>query len=95
MVYLIIFIALTLFAIWVLQPFLKSKDSDKNKSTLENNRISDERNINRPRAIFKILAFAILFALVVWLLPKIGINFLSLFQKIVSLTSVMRNVLPF
>ena len=42
-----------------------------------------------------IISAAILLALVVWLLPKFGINFLGILQKIIPVVSSLRGILPF
>ncbi len=94
MVHLIFLLILILFVAWILQPFLKTKDSNKTKDTV--GRILDsDRNTFRPQNIVLIISAVILLALVFWLLPKFGINFLGLLQKIIPIISSLRGTLPF
>ena len=95
MVRLIILIILILFAIWILRPFLKTKDSSKNKNTVDRIINSDQSKLRQSNNIFIIIITIILLALVVWLLPKLGINFFALLQKIVPLIASLRGILPF
>ena len=95
MVRLILFLALVLFIIWILRPFLKTKNGDKKNNELENIMNSDKSTFRQPNTIFIVISVVLLFALFLWLLPKLGINFLSLFQKIVPLISTLRGILPF
>jgi quinol-cytochrome oxidoreductase complex cytochrome b subunit len=95
MVRLILFLVLILFIIWILLPFLKTKKGDKKKNKLENILNSDKSTFRQPNTIFIVISVVLLFALFLWLLPKLGINFLSLFQKIVPLISTLRGILPF
>ncbi len=92
---LIIFIVLVLFVIWIIQPFLKTKDIKKNKDTVDKLLNSDQNNFRLPNTIFITLALIILLSLIVWLLPKFGINFFSLLQKIIPLISSLRSIVPF
>ena len=95
MVRLILLIILILFVIWILRPFLKKKDSSKTKDTVENIINSDQHNFKQPNNFFIIIVTIILLALVAWLLPKLGINFFSLLQKMIPLISSLRGILPF
>lgn len=95
MVRLILFLVLILFIIWILRPFLKTKNGDKKNNELENIMNSDKSTLRQPNTIFIVISVVLLFALFLWLLPKLGINFLSLFQKIVPLISTLRGILPF
>ena len=95
MVRLILFLVLILFIIWILRPFLKTKNGDEKKNKLENIMNSDKSTFRQPNTIFIVISVVLLFALFLWLLPKLGINFLSLFQKIVPLISTLRGILPF
>ena len=94
MVRLILLIILILFLIWILRPFLKKKNSSKTKDTVDRILNSDQGNF-RQQNILIIIIFITLIALAFWLLPKLGINFLSLIQKIIPLVSSLRGVLPF
>ena len=95
MVRLILFLVLILFIIWILRPFLKTKNGDKKNKKLKNIMNSDKSTFRQPNTIFIVISFVLLFALFLWLLPKLGINLLSLFQKIVPLISTLRGILPF
>jgi len=95
MVRLILFLVLILFIIWILRPFLKTKKGDEKNNKLENIMNSNKGTFRQPNTIFIIISVVLLFALFLWLLPKLGINFLSLFQKIVPLISTLRGILPF
>ena len=56
---------------------------------------SDKSNVRQQNTMFIIISVVLLFALLMWLLPKIGINLLSLFQKIIPIISTLRGILPF
>ena len=91
---LILFLAIILFIIWVLQPLLKTKDRNK-KNELEEILDPDKSNYRQSNTIFIIISIVLLFAVFLSLLPKFGINLLSLFQKIIPLISTLRGILPF
>ena len=95
MIRLILLIIIILLVLWILRPFLGTKDSNKNKDTL--NSISDPeyRNLRQRNTVLIIIGAVILFVLVVWLLPKFGINSLALLQKIIPIISSLRSILPF
>ena len=95
MVRLILILVLILFIIWILRPFLKTKNGDEKNNELENIMNSDKSTFRQPNTIFIVISVVLLFALFLWLLPKLGINLLSLFQKIVPLISTLRGILPF
>jgi len=95
MVRLILFLVLILFIIWILRPFLKAKNGNEKTNKLKEIMNSDESNFTQPTTIFIIISVVLLFALFLWLLPKLGINLLSLFQKIFPLISTLRGILPF
>ena len=95
MVRLILFLVLILFIIWILRPFLKTKNGDEKNNKLENIMNSNKSTFRQPNTIFIVISVVLLFALFLWLLPKLGINLLSLFQKIVPLISTLRGILPF
>ena len=95
MVRLILILVLILFIIWILRPFLKTKMGDKKNNKLENIMNSDKNSFRQPNTIFIVISVVLLFALFLWLLPKLGINLLSLFQKIIPLLSTLRGILPF
>ena len=95
MVRLILFLVLILFIIWMLQPFLKTKNLNKKKNKLDEIMNSDKRNVSQPNTFFLIISVVFLFALFLWILPKLGINLLSLIQKIFPLLLTLRGILPF
>ena len=95
MVRLILFLVLILFTIWILRPLLKTKNEYEKNDKLEEIMNSDKSNVSQPNTIFLIISAVLLFALFLWLLPKLGINLLSLFQKIIPLLSTLRGILPF
>ena len=95
MVRLILILVLILFIIWILRPFLKTKNGDEKNNKLENIMNSDKSTFKQPNTIFIVISVVLLFALFLWLLPKLGINLLSLFQKIIPLLSTLRGILPF
>ena len=95
MVRLILLIILILFVIWILRPFLKTKDSTETKDVVDKILNSDQSRFRQPNNIFIIIIGTILIALAFWLLPKLGINFLGLLQKIIPLISSLRGILPF
>ena len=95
MVRLILILVLILFIIWILRPFLKTKNGNEKNNKLEDIMNSDKSTFRQPNTIFIVISVVLLFALFLWLLPKLGINLLSLFQKIVPLISTLRGILPF
>ena len=95
MVRLILFIILILTVIWVLRPFLKKKNRNKTKDTVKRILNSDQNNFGQPSNIFIIIIVITLITLALWLLPKLGINFLGLIQKIIPLVASLRSILPF
>lgn len=95
MVRLILLIIIILFIAWVLQPFLDSRGSSKNKDTVDRILDPDQRDFRKQKAILIIVAAVILSALVLWILPKFGINFLALLQKLIPIISSLRSILPF
>ena len=94
MIRLILLLILILFVAWILRPFLRTKHSNKTKDTVEKILDSD-RSKFRQQNIVLIISAVILLALIVWLLPKFGINFLGLLQKIIPIMSSLRGILPF
>ena len=95
MVRLILLIILILFVAWILRPYLRKKDSNKTKDTVERILDPDQSNFRQQNTALIIISAVILIALVVWLLPKFGINFLGLLQKIIPIISSLRGILPF
>ena len=95
MIRLILLVILVLFVVWVLQANLRRKDNNKNKDTLDSSVNSDQTNLGPQNLIFIIITAVILLALVVWLLPKFGINIFAILQKIIPLITSMRSILSF
>ena len=94
MIRIILLLILILFAAWILRPFLKTKDNNKTKDTVEKILDSDRSKFRQQNTVL-IISAVILLALIVWLLPKFGINFLGLLQKIIPIMSSLRGILPF
>ena len=94
MVRLILLLILILFVVWILRPFLRTKDNHKTKDTVERILDPDRSNFRQQNTVL-IISAVILLALTVWLLPKFGINFLGLLQKIIPIMSSLRGILPF
>ena len=95
MVRLILILVLILFILWILWPFLKTKNGNEKNNKLEDIMNSDKSTFMQPNSFFIIISVVLLLALFLWLLPKLGINLFSLFQKIIPLISTLRGVLPF
>ena len=95
MVRIILFIILILFLIWLLRPFLKTKRSSKTKDTVNRILNSGQGDFRRPNNVSIIITATIFMALAFWLLPKLGVNFLALLQKINPIVSSLRSILPF
>ena len=95
MVRLILFLVLILLIIWILRPFLKTKNGNEKNNKLEDIMNSDKSTFRQPNTIFISISVVLLFALFLWLLPKLGINLLTLFQKSIPLLSTLRGILPF
>ena len=95
MVRIVLVVILILFVIWILRPFLVTKDNGKNKDTLDKIINLNQSNTRQSKSIFIIIITIILFALIGWLLPKFGINFFALLQKIIPLIASLRGILPF
>ncbi len=95
MVRLILLIILILFVIWILRPFLKNKNSNKTKDTVNKILNSDHSDLRQQKNVLIIIIFIALITLAFWLLPKLGINFFGLIQKIIPLVSSLRGILPF
>ena len=95
MIRLILLLILVLFVAWILRSFLRTKDSNETKDTVEKILGSDRRNFRQQNTALLIISAVIVLALVVWLLPKFGINFLGLLQKVIPIMSSLRGILPF
>ena len=95
MVRLILLLILILFIAWILRPFLRTKDSKNTKDTVERILNTDQSNFKQKNTTLIIISAIFLLALVVWLLPRFGINFLGLLQKVIPIISSLRGILPF
>ncbi len=95
MIRIILLLILILFAAWILRPFLKTKDNNKTKDTVEKILDASGSNFRQQNTALIVIIAVFLIALVVWLLPKFGINFLGLLQKIIPIMSYLRGILPF
>ena len=95
MLRIILLLILILFVAWLLRPFLRTKDSNKTKDTVKRILGSDRSNFRQQNTVLIIISTVILLALVIWLLPKFGINFVGLLQKIIPIMSALRGILPF
>ena len=94
MIRLILLLILILFVAWILRPFLRTKDKNKTKDTVERILDSDRSKFRQQNTVL-IISAVILLGLIIWLLPKFGINFLGLLQKIIPIMSTLRGILPF
>ena len=95
MIRLILLIILILLAVWILRPFLRPRGGSKKRDTVDRILNEDQSNFRQQNIIFMIVTVVILLGLVVWLLPKFGINFFGLLQKIIPIISSLRGILPF
>tara|TARA_B100000242_G_C42742602_1_gene346379 strand:- start:264 stop:524 length:261 start_codon:yes stop_codon:yes gene_type:complete len=82
-----------LLILWVLRPFLNTKNTTKNKDNLD--RVLDQNSFKQQNTVLMIIATLVLLALVLWILPKFGIKLPALLQKIIPIVSSLRSILPF
>lgn len=92
MVRLILLVILVLFIVWILRPLFRTKDNNKNKDIIKGILSSSQNTFNTKSII---ITSIILLALMVWILPKFGINLFALLQKIIPVISSLRGILPF
>ena len=95
MIRLILLIILILFAISLFRPFLKTKESNKTRNKINKILTPNKVKFRQINSIFLIIIAIFLFVLFVWLLPKFGVNVVTLLQKIVPIIFSLRNILPF
>ena len=95
MVRLILLIIFILFVIWILQPFLSTRDGNKKKDPVERSLGLAQGDYSKQNTLLIIVTALISLALVFWLLPKFGINIIALLQKIIPIISSLRGILPF
>ena len=95
MVRLFLLMIIILFILWLLRPFLNTKNSTKNRDNLDRILDPDKNSFRQQNTVLMIIAAIALLALIIWILPKFGINLLALFQKIIPIISSLRGILPF
>ena len=95
MIRLILLIFLVLFLLWILRPFLTVDGGKRNKDTVDRILDPNKSNFRQQNTILLIFSTVILLALVLWILPKFGINFFALLQKISPIIASLRGILPF
>ena len=95
MVRLLLFIIVILFLVWIIRPFFITKEIDKNIDTVDKTLDSNQSTLMQREIILITITAVTLLGLIVWILPKFGINFFSLLQKIVPIISSLRGYLPF
>ena len=95
MIRLILILILIIFAISLFRPFLKTKESNKTRNKINKILIPNKVKFRQTNSIFLIIIAIFLFVLFVWLLPKFGVNVVTLLQKIVPIIFSLRNILPF
>ena len=91
---LILLVVLFLLVIWMLQLFLNKK-TPKDKDLVEQILDPNQVNLRQPNISLLIITVLIILGLGMYILPKIGINFFSIVQKLVPLISSLRSILPF
>ena len=95
MIRLILILILIIFAISLFRPFLKTKESNKTRNKINKILLPNKVNFRQTNSIFLIIIAIFLFVLFLWLLPKFGVNVVTLLQKIVPIIFSLRNILPF
>ena len=95
MIRLILLIFLILFAAWIIRPYLRTQNGNRTKKALDRVFDSAQNNFKQQNITLIIITTVIFFAFVIWLLPKFGINFFALLQKIIPIISSLRSILPF
>ena len=95
MVRLFLLMIIILFIVWILRPFLNTKNSTKNKDNVDRILYPDQNSFRQQNNVLMIIGAIVLLALVLWILPKFGINLPALLQKIIPIISSLRGILPF
>ena len=95
MVRLFLLMIIILFIVWILRPFLNTKNSTKNKDNVDRILDPDKNSLRQQNTVLMIIGAIVLLALVLWILPKFGINLPALLQKIIPIVSSLRSILPF
>ena len=91
MVRLFLLMIIILFIVWILLPFLNTKNKDNVDRILD----SDQNSFRQQNTFLMIIGAIVLVAFVFWILPKFGINLPALLQKIIPIISSLRGILPF
>ena len=91
MVRLFLLMIIILFIVWILLPFLNTKNKDNIDRILD----SDQNSFRQQNTFLMIIGAIVLLAFVFWILPKFGINLPALLQKIIPIISSLRGILPF
>ena len=91
MVRLFLLMIIILFIVWILLPFLNTKNKDNVDRILD----PDQNSFRQQNKYLMIIGAIVLLALVFWILPKFGINLPALLQKIIPIISSLRGILPF
>ena len=91
MVRLFLLMIIILFIVWILLPFLNTKNKDNIDRILD----SDQNSFRQKNTFLMIIGAIVLLAFVFWILPKFGINLPALLQKIIPIISSLRGILPF
>ena len=95
MVRLFLLMIIILFIVWILRPFLNTKNSTKNKDNVDRILDPDKNSLRQQNTVLMIIGAIVLLALVLWILPKFGMNLPALLQKIIPIISSLRGILPF
>ena len=95
MVRLFLLIIIILFILWILRPFLNTKSGTKNKDIVDRILDPNQNSFRQQNSVLMFIGAIVLLALVLWILPKFGINLPALLQKIIPIISSLRGILPF
>ena len=80
---------------WILRPFLTKKNNNKANDTENGNLNLNQSDYKLQKNTYMMILTLILILLAFFLLPKFGINYLALLQKIISTVSSLRGILPY
>lgn len=94
MVRLFLLMIIVLFIVWILRPFLNTKNRTKNKDNVDRILDPNRNSFRQQNTVLMIIGAIVLLALVLWILPKFGINLPALLQKIIPIISSLRGILP-
>ena len=94
MIRLVAIVAIVGFVLWLISPFLKKRTRESKTNNLD--KILEKKQRTLITISFYIIPFlVVIFVIVTWILPKLGINTLGLLQKILLMISSLRAILPF